>query len=235
MISSWGTGWCCGRFPTSTISTSGESSSITAVGPSRSVTTTSASASRRRPRTVIRSTGPGPPPTRCTRPTGLGRLRRNGRLPSRSFSAIAVRSSRVRPGSTPASDTTPTMLSPERVSAARRAEPWLPSPALMHRTHRTSHSAATSASTRGSPVAVCTSHASSRSPGTIPRARHSRSWSVTRRRAVAPSSGATTRTTAPSSRKRRMRRAATSPPPTITTCRPVREMPIIVVMSPPSI
>src|SRR5258708_19597283 len=50
------------------ISTSGRSLQSRPVGASRSVMTTSAAINRLRPRTVMRSSAPGPPPTRTTTP-----------------------------------------------------------------------------------------------------------------------------------------------------------------------
>ena len=57
-----------GRLPTSITSTPAPSCSVSPVGPRRSATTTSACRSRVRPRTVMRSGAPGPPPMRATDP-----------------------------------------------------------------------------------------------------------------------------------------------------------------------
>ncbi len=113
--------------------------------------------------------------------------------------------------------------------------PWAPSEAFTHRMRRSSHAAATSASTRGSPVAVWTSQASSRSVVCTARAIQGSRWDSTSAATASDSSGATIRTAAPSSRRRSRRRAVTAPPPTMTTVRPASETPSSVVMTgPPS-
>ena len=53
--------------------------------------TTSASASSRRPRTLISPGSPGPPPTRATHPAAAGRWWRSGRSPESRASATASR------------------------------------------------------------------------------------------------------------------------------------------------
>ncbi len=179
----------------------------------------------------MRSVGPGPPPTRSTRPDTVARRRRSGRRPSRSRTAMASRRRPARRGSTPASETTPTTTSPDRVSAASRAEPWAPSEALTQRIRRCSHAAAMSASARLSPVAVWTSHAPSTSSGVAVRGIQSIPCRRTSSAIPSESSGATIRTRAPSSRNRCRRRAATGPAPTMRTSRPASETPSMVVMS----
>ncbi len=66
LMASWAMNRPYGIFAASITSTWGGSSASRSRGPSRSAMTTSASASRRRPRTVMRSGSPGPPPTRAT-------------------------------------------------------------------------------------------------------------------------------------------------------------------------
>ena len=73
LISSCDRACAFGDLPASMTSTSGSRIASRSVGASRSWTTTSADSRARRPRTVIRSPSPGPPPMRTTLPPGRRR------------------------------------------------------------------------------------------------------------------------------------------------------------------
>ena len=102
----------------STISTCGPSRSSRPVGASRSTTTTSASSKRSRPRTVIRSGAPGPPPTSTTRPVIQERPRDRGR-PCRS--RPPSRTWRPRAGPAPRLCTRPRASAAPEPSPSRRS------------------------------------------------------------------------------------------------------------------
>ncbi len=127
--------------------------------------TTSASASRRRPRTVMRSGSPGPPPTRAT--PGV-RVRRCGatRVPSRRPSTTASRTAAVWRGSrwrasvVSTATVTPSLCPVAGVHAVARS-------ASSERTHQTrcrSASAEAAVLAAVSPVAIRAYQASARSP-----------------------------------------------------------------------
>ena len=107
-MSSWAMARPRGILAASTISTLGGSSSRSDCGASRSATTTSASASICRPRTVISPGSPGPPPTKATPPVRW-RYRRALSAPDRRPPSTASLMSALRRGS-PLS--TPTCTSP---------------------------------------------------------------------------------------------------------------------------
>ena len=181
---SWLTGWLPGVLPTSTTSTSEPRVASRPRGPSRSVTTTSAAASRARPRTVMRSSAPGPPPTSATRPTAAGRgLRRravgrpdpadgqgaaveggeDGVAHGRGTARVATGGHRHGEALAGGADSVP------RATAGVHALEAEASSARTHQTRAASASRGHLGVDRRSPVAVWTSHAgsgSSRSPTT---------------------------------------------------------------------
>ncbi len=121
--------------------------------------TTSASARRRRPRTVIRSGSPGPPPTRET--PGV-RVRAVAREPSRSPSTTASRTAAERRGSLPLR--TATVTPSTRPVAGVQAVAASASSARTHQTRRRSASAEATSLAARSRVAISAYQAPSRSP-----------------------------------------------------------------------
>lgn len=122
-------------------------------------------------RTVSRSVGPGPPPMRWTVPVEgvAGCVVVWGRAASwwvsSTWRATARTTSADRLGLGEPVDRAPKTVSRRRAWAGMRADPWGAQEALMHQIRRARHSSATAESTAGSPVAVWTSQASSRSSG----------------------------------------------------------------------
>ncbi len=197
-------------------------------GPRRSATTTSACARRSRPRTVMRSGSPGPPPTRATDPAGKSTRRgrfeaagmtANGEtVPSSMAVATASRTAVARRGSPPAATA---MVTPwRRVTAGTQASEASWSDASTHHTRAASASARTASSTARSPVAVCTSHFPSRSPCWYPRSSQVTAPERMRSASSLHTTGATTVTMASATMSPDARRAATGPPPTTSASRP---------------
>ncbi len=161
LMASWAMKRPYGILAASMTSTCGGSSSSRSRGPSRSAMTTSASASSRRPRTVIRSGSPGPPPTRAT-PVVRARWCGAGSVPSRSPSMIASRTAAERRGSRPVR--TATVTPSLRPVAGVQADAASASSLRTHHTRRASASADAAALTSGSSVLMSAYQASAKSP-----------------------------------------------------------------------
>ena len=177
-------------------------------GAKRSVTTTSAAASKSRARRVSRSGSPGPAPTSATRPA-WGRCARRSAVMSASRTVVST--AVARRGSAPPD--TAICTSPAVAVAADHAAPP-ESEALTHQMPAACAAAATRRLTSGVAQA-CTNQAPRRSSSANGRLCTSQGKS-------SAACGATTVTTAPSANRPCTRRAATGPAPTTSTGFPVR-------------